>query len=151
MTLHLLKLAVGIDSVTHLRDVQAHRRGTAATVGHVTRHAPKRAAALLDGGSMYWVIRGVIRVRQRLVGIEPDAGPGGSDDDRAPARRGCRLILDPALVLTLPRAQRAFQGWRYLRADDAPADVDAGEEREAEAGGELPAAMVAELAKLGLL
>lgn len=151
MTLHLLKLAVGIDSVAHLREVQAQRRGTAATVGHVTRHAPKRAEALLDGGSLYWVIRGAIRVRQRLVGIEVDAASGRNGDDTGAPRRACRLVLDPALVLTVPRAHRAFQGWRYLRAEDAPRDAREGEDLETDTAAELPAAMVAELARLGLL
>lgn len=143
MTLHLMKLAVGIDSVAHLRAVQAGRRGEAATFSHPTRHAPKRAEELLAGGSLYWVIRGVIRVRQRLVAIEPGV-PGPSGGVAGP----CLLVLDPALVETVPRPQRPFQGWRYLKADDAPADaggVDDGHPAE------LPAEMAAELARLGLL
>ncbi len=156
MTTHLLKLAVGIDNVAHLREVQARRRGAAATVSHVTRHAPRRAAALLDGGSLYWVIRGVIRVRQRLVGIEPGSTAAEGGEGPAPASaRSCRLVLDPALIPTVPRGHRAFQGWRYLRGEDAPPDSSSaapeGADAEMEAAGELPAAMVAELAKLGLL
>lgn len=150
MTLHLVKLSVGTDSVAHLRTLQAHRRGAAASVIHVTRHAPKRAAALLDGGSLYWVIRGVIRVRQRLVAIEAETGPDDVRDGEAPQRRGCRLVLDPDLVLTLPRAQRAFQGWRYLRAEDAPDDAPKGRGSDDDTA-ELPAAMAAELTRLGLL
>ncbi|MCU0894250.1 MAG: DUF1489 domain-containing protein [Rhodospirillales bacterium] len=144
MTLHLMKLAVGIDSVAHLRAVQEGRRGEQATLSHPTRHAPKRAEELLAGGSLYWVIRGVIRVRQRLVAIEP-----GVAAVAAGAARPCLLVLDPALVETVPRPQRPFQGWRYLKGEDAPADagaVGAGQPAE-----ELPAELAVELAKLGLL
>jgi hypothetical protein len=144
MTLHLMKLAVGIDSVAHLRAVQAGRRGEAATFSHLTRHAPKRAEELLAGGSLYWVIRGAIRVRQRLVAVEPGVAAAA-----AGAAGRCLLVLDPALVETAPRPQRPFQGWRYLKGEDAPADaggVDGGHLAE-----ELPAEMAAELARLGLL
>lgn len=140
MTIHLIKLAVGIDSVAHLRQVQAARCGASGSLRHHTRNAPRRAAELTEGGSMYWVIRGVVRLRQRLIGIEIADKPGA----------GCSLLLDPHLVLTVPRAHRPFQGWRYLRAEDAPADAPetlSGEEAQEP----LPAAMVAELAKLGLL
>ncbi|MBL8658183.1 MAG: DUF1489 domain-containing protein [Rhodospirillales bacterium] len=163
--MHLLKLAVGIDTVAHLREAQGRRRGAAPTVSHVTRHTPKRATELLDGGSLYWVIRGVIRVRQRLVGIEPAstsalAGDGGGGEGPAPtSARTCRLLLDPVLTPTVPRGHRAFQGWRYLRSEDAPADAPAdvsaaageGADGGTETTGGLPAAMVAELARLGLL
>jgi hypothetical protein len=144
MTLHLMKLAVGIDSVAHLRAVQDGRRGEAATFSHPTRHAPKRAEELLAGGSLYWVIRGVMRVRQRLLAVEPGvAAPSGG------VAGPCLLILDPALVETVPRPQRPFQGWRYLKAEDAPGDaggVGAGQPAQ-----DLPAEMAAELARLGLL
>lgn len=139
MMLHLIKLAVGADSVEDIRVFQDRRRGTASTVTHPTRHAPKRAEELLAGGSLYWVVRGVVRVRQRLVGIEPGT-PGGAP---------CLLVLDPTLVETMPRPQRPFQGWRYLKADDAPADAAADGSRGS--GEELPQEMAAELARLGLL
>lgn len=146
MTLHLIKLAVGIDSLAHLRAIQAARLAAVGRLHHRTRNTPRRAGELLDGGSMYWVIRGVVRVRQRLIGIDSAAEPG-ADGAPGPA---CSLLLDPSFIATVPRAHRPFQGWRYLRADDAPADlpesVAGDEEREP-----LPAAMVAELAKLGLL
>jgi hypothetical protein len=137
MTLHLIKLAVGAESVADIRAFQNGRRGGGATVTHPTRNAPKRADELLAGGSLYWVVRGLVRVRQRLVGVE--LGTAGAR---------CLLVLDPALVETVPRAQRPFQGWRYLRAEDAPADAPGA---EGDAAQELPPALVAELAKLGLL
>lgn len=145
MTLHLVKLAVGIDDVDHLARVQQRRRTEAIRAGrgdrlwHLTRNAPRRADELLDGGSIYWVIRGQIRCRQRLVGIEPAV-----DSDGRPCNR---LLLDPELVRTLPRAHRPFQGWRYLAPEDAPPDLDAlpsGAE-------EMPPEMAAELHALGLI
>lgn len=139
MTLHLIKLAVGADSVEDIRVFQDERRGGASTVTHPTRHAPKRADELLAGGSLYWVVRGVVRARQRLIGIEPGT----------PAGAPCLLALDPELVETVPRPQRPFQGWRYLRADDAPAD--AGVAGGSGSGEDLPEEMAAELARLGLL
>jgi len=139
MTLHLIKLAVGADGVADIRAYQDRRRAGATTVTHPTRHAPKRADELLAGGSLYWVVRGVIRARQRLVGIEP----GGAGDQVKPSL----LVLDPALIETVPRPQRPFQGWRYLKGQDAPADADG----NAQAEDELPAEMAAELARLGLL
>lgn len=144
MTLHLIKLAVGADSVADIRAFQDRRRGDAATMTHPTRHAPKRASELLAGGSLYWVVRGIIRVRQRLVGIKPGVA-GGPDHPAGP----CLLVLDPVLVETVPRSQRPFQGWRYLKGEDAPADADAA--GALPAGEDLPAEMAAELAKLGLL
>lgn len=137
MTLHLIKLAVGADSVADIRAYQDGRRGGGATVTHPTRNAPKRADELLAGGSLYWVVRGLVRVRQRLVGIEPGTADGP-----------CLLVLDPVLVETVPRAQRPFQGWRYLRAEAAPADATGS---EGDAAQELPPALAAELARLGLL
>ena len=74
---------------------------------------PKRADELLDGGSLYWVIRGEVLCRQRLLGVEPFV-------DREGIGR-CRLQLEPKLTLVQPRPWRAFQGWRYLAAEGCPA------------------------------
>ncbi len=145
MTLHLLKMAVGIDSVDHLMARQRRRlaaledRGGPSYLTHVTRNMPKRAAALLDGGSLYWIIGGRVRARQRLVGIEPLFDADG--------RRRCELRLDPVVVRTQPQPRRAHQGWRYLDPADAPPDLDAADRQS----GDMPATMVAELRTLGLL
>jgi hypothetical protein len=100
---------------------------------------PKRVDELLDGGSLYWVVKGVVRVRQGLRAVEQ----GTMDDGTS-----CALLaLDRQLVRTMPKPMRPFQGWRYLAAGDAPADLG-------EAGGDIarmPAAMVEELRSLGLL
>jgi len=140
MPLHLLKLCVGIDSVGHLRERQAARiaeaeeRGVAPELRHWTRHAPRRAGEILDGGSLYWVIRGVIAARQQVLSIERRESPDGN--------KRCAFVLDPALVETLPVPCRAFQGWRYLEANDAP--PDRGED-------EMPQEMARELRALGLI
>lgn len=143
MTVHLIKLAVGIQDVDHLAAVQALRLKQARAGGHrdilrhVTRNTPRRAADLLDGGSMYWVIKGFVRVRQRLVGVE------AVNDGDGPR---CGLVLDPELTPTILRPHRAFQGWRYLRPEDAPADAAA-----RESGTDMPDHMATELRELGLL
>lgn len=143
MTLHLLKLAVGIEDVEHLAAVQALRLqearegGGPAVLRHLTRNTPRQAAELLDGGSMYWVIKGFVRVRQRLVGVRP------VNDGDGPR---CALVLDPRLVPTNLRPHRAFQGWRYLRLADAPADAAA-----RQAATDMPEHMATELRELGLL
>lgn len=144
MALHLIKLCVGVDTIGELEDwiVEKRRRagrGADPRHAHVTRMVPKRADALLDGGSLYWVIKGQLSCRQGLLGVEPFT-------DRDGVGR-CRLVLDPHVVAVAPRPCRPFQGWRYLEDDDAPADLGA-----AAAGvRSLPEAMRRELVALGLL
>ncbi len=117
--LHLIKLCVGADSVEDLAGWQAARiaESGAAAAQHVTRMWPKRGDELLDGGSLYWVIRGVLQARQRIVGLEPRDGADGV--------RRCAILLDPEIVRIAARPRRPFQGWRYLRETDAPRDVGA--------------------------
>lgn len=144
MALNLIKLAVGIDDPAHLAGIQARRLADSARSGsggrlwHVTRNTPRRAAELLDGGSIYWVIKGRIRLRQRLIAVETDVDEDG--------RRFCRLVLDPRLVETEAWPHRPIQGWRYLEQTDAPPDRRASGE-----DGRLPAEIAAELRELGLL
>lgn len=143
-SLNLIKLAVGIEDAGHLATVQERRLADSLAAGHgprlfhVTRNVPRRAAELLDGGSIYWVIKGRIRVRQRLLDIEHD-----TDDE---GRRYCRLMLDPERVETRPWPHRAIQGWRYLPAEAAPPDLV-----RPESDSRLPPDMAAELRDLGLL
>lgn len=143
MTIHLIKLCVGVEDVAHLERLQEQRLRQAREAGgpvklrHVTRHTPRRSAELLDGGSLYWVIKGFIRVRQRIIGIETVETEDGPR---------CALVRDPELVPTVARAHRAFQGWRYLRPEDAPPDARAIEHET-----EMPPEMAAELRELGLL
>ncbi len=137
--LHLIKLSVGTESVEGLQRWQARRHKLSGRVFHQTRMMPRRAGELLDGGSIYWVIKGLVQARQRLVAIEPQVDGEG--------RRSALLMLDPNLVRTVPMPHRAFQGWRYLLLEDAPGDLG-------EAPGDapdMPPEMIAELRALGLL
>ena len=142
MPLHLLKLCVGADSVADLADWIAECRAAAGDGPfeqvHRTRQMPKRAPEILDGGSLYWVIRGRILVRQRILDLRAETGTDGL--------QRCAIVLDPVLVEVVPRQHRPFQGWRYFAAADAPADL-AG----AGAADEMPPEMRAALADLGLL
>ena len=124
MTLHLIKLCVGCDSVEDLVEwIDVPPQGEAEGAGekpehiHVTRMVPKRIAELLDGGSLYWVIKGTVQVRQRLLDIRPFV------DEEGIGR--CRLVLEPKVVPTEWQPKRPFQGWRYLEAKDAPRDLKA--------------------------
>jgi len=144
MALHLIKLCVGADSLDDLRGWmagrmrEARRNGAPLRHAHVTRMAPKRAAELA-GGSLYWVIKGQISARQRLLGLEPFI-------DRDGIGR-CKLWLDEAVVAVAPRPMRPFQGWRYYQAQDAPPDLDESQEGVAA----MPETLRRELAALGLL
>jgi hypothetical protein len=145
MTLHLIKLCVGADSLNDLRRwmaarmAEAKRRGEVPSYAHITRMSPKRVGELLDGGSLYWVIKGQIAARQRIVAIEPFMDSSGIGR--------CRLWLDGEVVAVAPRPMRAFQGWRYYEAKSAPPDID-----EAQPGfADMPDALRRELAGLGLL
>jgi hypothetical protein len=139
MPLHLIKLCVGAESIADLdewiRDTFGRGRGTEQL--HVTRMVPARRAELLDGGSLYWVIRGNVQVRQRLLDIRPFVDKDGIGR--------CKLMLEPKLVPTEWQPRRAFQGWRYLLPADAPADL------APQKSGNLPPKLRAELAALGLM
>jgi hypothetical protein len=136
MPLHLLKLAVGIDDLAHLRRVRAARRAERGGSWVYTRNHPRRAQEVLAGGSIYWIIRGRIRVRQLVTGFHSERDDNG--------RRYCLIEVDAKLVPTLSRPWRPFQGWRYLSPEDAPAD---------HSGGAAPLSdhMLAELRSLGLI
>ncbi|MCF8509558.1 MAG: DUF1489 domain-containing protein [Hyphomonadaceae bacterium] len=122
MALHMIKLCVGAENVEDLAEWQDKcvasiaKKGTQATPWHDTRMSPKRAAEMLDGGSLYWVIKHFIIVRQRLVGFEEFKDKDG--------KSMCRIHLDSELIRTKPRKKRPFQGWRYLEPGDAPSDLD---------------------------
>ena len=113
--LHITKLAVGIRDIAHLTEVQAERARIDAPLRHRTRHMPRRASEITETGSIYWVIAGTLLVRQRVLGIIEDAWEDGS--------RCAGLLLHPSLVQVEGRPVRPFQGWRYLEAHDAPADL----------------------------
>lgn len=145
MTLNLVKLCVGATTIEDLAAWQAEHRphktrdGTPCSY-HRTFQSPKRQAELLDGGSIYWVIRGVILVRQKLIGFED-----GTKDDGTPC---CLLLFAPPLIPVRPTPRRAFQGWRYLDAADAPADLKSGKRDQIAS---MPVDMRKKLADLGLI
>jgi hypothetical protein len=147
MTLHLIKLCVGCDSIEDLAGWQAERLKQRRKAGekrprlfHRTFQMPKRRQELLEGGSLYWVIRGLVQVRQPLADITE-----GTKEDGTPC---CLLILRNELVPVRPVPRRAFQGWRYLSADEAPADL-AG--RSASGVTAMPPKLRKQLAELGLI
>lgn len=141
MTLHLIKLCVGAEKVEDLTDWQAtpQARGPDGRPRHITRMWPKEGAQVLDGGSLYWVFKGLVLARQRVLALDEVVGADGV--------RRCALVLDPAVVRTLPQPRRPFQGWRYLKPADAPRDLAPGRDTEAP----LPPELQAALADLGVL
>ncbi len=139
--LHLTKLCVGISDIAQLRQAQAARLARGEALRHLTRSFPRRAAEVIDGGSLYWVIGGATVVRQRVIDIQDATYADGS--------KCAALVLDPVLTAVAGRVTRAFQGWRYLDAAAAPRDL--ADDQPAEGSQTLPAAMRRELEDLGLL
>ena len=147
MALHLIKLCVGADSIEELAAWQVDRLKVRRKAGekkprlfHRTFQAPKRRDELLAGGSLYWVIKGIVQVRQPLADIAE-----GTKDDGTPC---CLLILKNELVPVRPVPRRAFQGWRYLDPDEAPEDLKRGAGNGIVA---MPPKLRKQLAELGLL
>lgn len=145
MALHLIKLCVGADSLQDLREWVAERSLTAIAAGlqphstHTTRMVPKRVEELLDGGSLYWVIKGQVTARQPLLDIVTFTGGDGIGR--------CNLVLGPEIIETVPQPKRPFQGWRYLTQEDAPRDLGSIGDDVAS----MPEDLRRELAELGLL
>ena len=138
--INIVKLCVGIDSVDHLIEYRARTYGTDNTLPnrHVTRMFPRRASEILNGGSLYWVIKGTIQVRQKILDLEEVIGEDGV--------RRCAILMDPELVRTRSATWRPFQGWRYLEMENAPADLPV----RKTADDELPLDMQLALAEIGL-
>ena len=140
-TVNLIKLSVGTESVEGLADWQASKRaqGPDGLPRHVTRMWPRREAEVLNGGSIYWVIKGVIQCRQRICRLDEHIGQDGI--------RRCAIVLEPALIRTQGSVKRPFQGWRYLKLEDAPPDLPEGREME----DVLPVELNRALAEIGVL
>jgi len=142
--INLIKLCVGINSLAHLDTYRARRSAELQALGaedvstHVTRMWPKRASELLDGGSLYWVIKGEVLARQIILRLEERIG-----DD---AIRRCAIIMDPRIVPTQSAVRRPFQGWRYLLPADSPPDLARARPQEED----LPAELSRALAEIGL-
>ena len=139
MPLHLIKIAVGAETVDDMRRWQKERLAKHGRLFHITRHKPKLEDEILDGGSIYWIIKSFVRVRQRIIGFEETTWP----------KRGkcCLLLLDKKLVSTEMQPRRAHQGWRYYKANEAPRDLPKGVKPQKDP----PPKMAAELRALGLL
>lgn len=137
-SLHMMKLCVGAPHPESLERWQAERFGD-GPAEHITRMWPKRAEELLAGGSIYWVFKGTMLARQRILDLQQRTG--GDNITR------CALILDREVIRVSAVPRRAFQGWRYLTPADAPPDLPAGRAAESP----LPPKLARELAEMGLL
>lgn len=140
MALNLIKLCVGIATYEELVAWQKYRQKKDGVLRHITRMTPRRSEELLNGGSIYWVIKGLIQARQRLLELRP------MTDSEGVAH--CALIMDPKLVRIQMHPRRPFQGWRYLKPEEAPRDLG---KSKAAGKHEMPSEMRAELMALGLL
>jgi len=139
MVVHIRKLAAGIADIEELEAIHAGRLQDSDILYTYTRNTPKRQKELLDGGSIYWVIKGQFRVRQEIIGFESEVDEEG--------RKYCLIILKPGLIRTELKAQKPFQGWRYFLETDVPRDLDPSQIVEQD----LPDDMAEELRGLGLL
>ncbi|MBR9843362.1 MAG: DUF1489 domain-containing protein [Rhodobacteraceae bacterium] len=140
-TVNLIKLSVGTESVETLAAWQASRAAQTpdGLPRHVTRMWPKREAELLNGGSIYWVIKGSIQCRQKILRLDEVMGEDGV--------RRCAIVLDPEIHRTASALRRPFQGWRYLKLEDSPRDLPAGRAQE----DALPEDLSRALAEIGIL
>jgi hypothetical protein len=129
MAMHLIKLCVGVSEVGELEEWVRKRRPIVQT-----RMTPKKADEILGGGSLYWVVKGLILVRHPIIRIETIA------DGK---RTRCEIELAKKAVLTQPAPRRAFQGWRYLPEGDAPPDLPVGGDEA------VPTELAAQLRTLG--
>ena len=138
--INLIKLSVGTESVDSLQDWQDSPRpkGADGNPRHITRMWPKREAEIVNGGSIYWVIKGVVQARQRILRLD--------EYDRGDGIRRCALVFEPKLIRVENMTKRPFQGWRYLKPEDAPADLPQHRAREET----LPPELTAALADIGV-
>ncbi|MBX2805668.1 MAG: DUF1489 domain-containing protein [Hyphomicrobiales bacterium] len=144
--MHLIKLCVGVDTLDELRAYQTLRLENARKLGvpeelvHRTRQMPKKHRDIEDSGSLYWVIKGAIRARQKILQLRPEEDSEG--------KSLCCIVFDHALIDTRAQPRRPFQGWRYLHPNDAPADLS---DDESAAAGNISSEMRAALEELALL
>ncbi len=138
---NILKLSVGTENIDDLLAWQQTKRAqtTEGLPRHVTRMWPKREAELMNGGSIFWVIKGVIQCRQKIMRLDEHFGQDGI--------RRCAIVMDPTLIRVQSSLKRPFQGWRYLSPEDAPADLPKGRKDEEP----LPVELNRALAEIGVL
>ena len=138
---NLIKLSVGTETIEGLEAWQRHKSKQIkdGKYYHITRMWPKREAEILNGGSIYWVIKGEVLARQRILGFDEKIGADGI--------RRCGIVLAPELIRVSPALRRPFQGWRYLDPADAPPDLRAGQEGDTA----LPSELNRALAEIGVI
>lgn len=144
MPIHLMKVAVGasnLDSIKAYQNTRLTDYNGRQVTWITTRNRPKQELDLLNGGSIYWILRNKFIGHQRIIGLESDINSEG--------KKFCRLFLDPELHATAPKPQQGFQGWRYLKAEDAPADLENGE--TITGFSEMPQEMIKDLQDMGLV
>lgn len=143
VALHILKVAAGVNSLEHLRQVIDRDSYMDLELGHImhmsSRNTPRRAEEVLDGGSVFWIVKRAIIARADLIAIREVVREDG--------RKGCQMCIHPNVIPTVPQPKRGFQGWRYLKPEDAPADLGTNSEIEGSGSPEL----AQELKSLGLL
>ena len=136
MALHLTRVAFGATSLADLVSrIESNRTGN--TIRLTTRFLPKRHAEVVDGGSLYWIIKHQLVGRARVLAFEDR--PDGRID----------MVLEAKVTPVNPIPRRAHQGWRYLNATDAPTDL--GHVNEGEDVSDLPPTLLTELAELSLI
>lgn len=145
MVMHLVKLCVGVSSVEELEASMARTAARRRAAGeppvsvHVTRMTPARRDEVENGGSLYWVIGGAIRCRSDIISLEPVDGEDGV--------KRCAIVMSTEIIRTAAAPRRPFQGWRYLKPEDAPRDLPKGRQGESE----LPRELENALAEIGIL
>lgn len=142
MVVHIVKLAVGIEDIAHLEQQQKARMKRDNALVHITRNKPVKSDEILDGGSIFWIIKKFVRARQQIISIETGVDSKG--------RLSCFFVLDTKLIKTELREFRAFQGWRYFKDEEIPPDLNKIEMFD-KTNEELPFEMQVELKALGLL
>ena len=136
MTVHLKKISVGSASLNNLREFQAQRIANGGRLVHLTRNWPRRSEELLDGGSIYWIIKGVMTARQAIIDFV--------EAQRTDGRPACGIVLSTEIIAVVPTRMRIFQGWRYLEVVDTPPDLGESDDPN------MPSDLLAELRALGI-
>ena len=138
MSYHLKKIAVGIASIDRLKIRQRMIFETYGKIIHSTRNMPKQKADLIKTGSIFWIIKRYVLVRQKIVSIVPVIRDDGS--------KGCEIELDKNLIKVIPTKMKPFQGWRYYLENDIPKDLNLYDHEDEE----IPEQIRLELIELGL-
>ena len=138
MSYLLKKIAVGIETVERLSIRQEMIKESYGTILHTTRNMPKKREDLIKTGSMFWIIKRNVLVRQKIIDIVSVIRSDGS--------KGCEIELDKNLIKVIPTPMKPFQGWRYYLEEDIPRDLNLNKET----GEDLPDNINSELIKLGL-